>query len=211
MRAAGAFCRGHRVCALQTSQECGERYRCSQPATVGSLRIGPVLMASLSMNALSFQSITLSLICTSDQRSELMASLLPALRHAAPRLTRRLFQCPHRRLHSTGTFQCQRRGGISSQNFSKTKIRGQTPSRLISGFTQDAGTFSERSSPLGSLGKSFESQNDRKRYFPEKSSKSVAYWLLGSAASVFGIVVFGGLTRLTESGYDELQIRKVIC
>lgn len=26
-------------------------------------------------------------------------------------------------------------------------------------------------------------------------------WLLGSAASVFGIVVFGGLTRLTESGY----------
>jgi hypothetical protein len=35
---------------------------------------------------------------------------------------------------------------------------------------------------------------------PEKSSKSVAYWLLGSAASVFGIVVFGGLTRLTESG-----------
>lgn len=37
--------------------------------------------------------------------------------------------------------------------------------------------------------------------FPETSSKSVAYWLLGSAASVFGIVVLGGLTRLTESGY----------
>lgn len=36
--------------------------------------------------------------------------------------------------------------------------------------------------------------------FPQTSSKSVAYWLLGSAASVFGIVVFGGLTRLTESG-----------
>jgi hypothetical protein len=33
------------------------------------------------------------------------------------------------------------------------------------------------------------------------SDKVVAYWLLGSAASVFGIVVFGGLTRLTESGY----------
>jgi cytochrome c oxidase assembly protein subunit 15 len=32
----------------------------------------------------------------------------------------------------------------------------------------------------------------------------VAYWLLGSAASVFGIVVFGGLTRLTESGYVTL-------
>jgi cytochrome c oxidase assembly protein subunit 15 len=36
--------------------------------------------------------------------------------------------------------------------------------------------------------------------FPETSDKKVAYWLLASAASVFGIVVFGGLTRLTESG-----------
>lgn len=35
---------------------------------------------------------------------------------------------------------------------------------------------------------------------PKISHKSVAFWLLGSAASVFGIVVFGGLTRLTESG-----------
>lgn len=36
--------------------------------------------------------------------------------------------------------------------------------------------------------------------FPKTSTNTVAYWLLGSAASVFGIVVFGGLTRLTESG-----------
>ena len=36
--------------------------------------------------------------------------------------------------------------------------------------------------------------------FPESSSNTVAYWLLASAASVFGIVVFGGWTRLTESG-----------
>jgi cytochrome c oxidase assembly protein subunit 15 len=40
-----------------------------------------------------------------------------------------------------------------------------------------------------------------KSRFPTLSDKVVAYWLLGSAASVFGIVVFGGLTRLTESGY----------
>jgi hypothetical protein len=40
----------------------------------------------------------------------------------------------------------------------------------------------------------------RSSSFPKTSSKSVAYWLLGSAASVFGIVIFGGLTRLTESG-----------
>lgn len=40
----------------------------------------------------------------------------------------------------------------------------------------------------------------RRAFFPDVSSKVVAYWLLGSAASIFGIVVFGGLTRLTESG-----------
>jgi len=39
-----------------------------------------------------------------------------------------------------------------------------------------------------------------KSSFPQVSDKSVAYWLLGSAVSVFGIVIFGGLTRLTESG-----------
>lgn len=43
----------------------------------------------------------------------------------------------------------------------------------------------------------------KNRAFPKTNSKSVAYWLLGSAASVFGIVVFGGLTRLTESGYAD--------
>ncbi|KAI1427896.1 cytochrome c oxidase assembly protein COX15 [Xylaria sp. FL1777] len=46
--------------------------------------------------------------------------------------------------------------------------------------------------------------------FPETtSSKSVAYWLLGSAASVFGIVVFGGLTRLTESGLSITEWKPV--
>lgn len=49
----------------------------------------------------------------------------------------------------------------------------------------------------------------RARYFPEVSDRVVAYWLLGSAASVFGIVVFGGLTRLTESGYDLYPIFRV--
>ncbi|KND90691.1 Electron transfer protein 1, mitochondrial [Tolypocladium ophioglossoides CBS 100239] len=48
-----------------------------------------------------------------------------------------------------------------------------------------------------------------KRVFPQTSSKGVAYWLLGSAASVFGIVVFGGLTRLTESGLSITEWRPV--
>lgn len=45
--------------------------------------------------------------------------------------------------------------------------------------------------------------------FPPTSSKSVAYWLLASATSVFGIVVFGGLTRLTESGLSITEWRPV--
>ncbi|KAF7719671.1 Heme A synthase [Penicillium ucsense] len=48
-----------------------------------------------------------------------------------------------------------------------------------------------------------------KSSFPKISDKSVAYWLLGSAASVFGIVVFGGLTRLTESGLSITEWRPV--
>ena len=41
------------------------------------------------------------------------------------------------------------------------------------------------------------------KFFPQFTRRIVAYWLFGSAASVFGIIVFGGLTRLTESGYAE--------
>lgn len=72
-------------------------------------------------------------------------------------------------------------------------------------------------SPLGELAAKVEAlpkaaPKDAKKAWPETSSRAVAYWLLGSAASVFGIVVFGGLTRLTESGYflsfllDSLQL-----
>lgn len=49
----------------------------------------------------------------------------------------------------------------------------------------------------------------KQKYFPETTSKSVAYWLLGSAASVFGIVTFGGLTRLTESGLSITEWKPV--
>lgn len=35
---------------------------------------------------------------------------------------------------------------------------------------------------------------------PKTTPKGVAFWLVGSALSVFGITIFGGLTRLTESG-----------
>lgn len=69
-------------------------------------------------------------------------------------------------------------------------------------------------SPLGALSQTIgqfpkEEAKRAKSSFPETSTKSVAYWLLGSAASVFGIVIFGGLTRLTESGLSITEWRPV--
>jgi cytochrome c oxidase assembly protein subunit 15 len=67
------------------------------------------------------------------------------------------------------------------------------------------------SSPLSSLSQTISHTEEKvasKKFFPETSSRGVAYWLLGSAASVFGIVVFGGLTRLTESGYVQMTSAK---
>ncbi|KAH0492589.1 hypothetical protein TgHK011_007536 [Trichoderma gracile] len=53
-------------------------------------------------------------------------------------------------------------------------------------------------------------QGQASNAFPKKTtSKAVAIWLLGSAASCFGIVVFGGLTRLTESGLSITEWRPV--
>ena len=42
--------------------------------------------------------------------------------------------------------------------------------------------------------------------YPEVSDRKVGYWLIGSSALVFGIVVLGGLTRLTESGCAILPL-----
>ncbi|CAP66539.1 uncharacterized protein PODANS_4_9510 [Podospora anserina S mat+] len=70
-------------------------------------------------------------------------------------------------------------------------------------------------SPIASLSKNIQNEktsnktSEKKSSFPETNAKSVGYWLLGSAASVFGIVVFGGLTRLTESGLSITEWRPV--
>ncbi|OAA60459.1 cytochrome c oxidase assembly protein cox15 [Niveomyces insectorum RCEF 264] len=53
------------------------------------------------------------------------------------------------------------------------------------------------------------SSSSKTSSFPDTSSKAVAYWLIGSAISVFGIVVWGGLTRLTESGLSITEWKPV--
>ncbi|KAF2765922.1 COX15-CtaA-domain-containing protein [Teratosphaeria nubilosa] len=72
-------------------------------------------------------------------------------------------------------------------------------------------------SPLGSLSQRIGSRASptesatpaQTSSWPQTCDKSAAYWLLASAASVFGIVVFGGLTRLTESGLSITEWRPV--
>ncbi|KAH6679225.1 cytochrome c oxidase assembly protein-like protein cox15 [Halenospora varia] len=135
-----------------------------------------------------------------------MASILPGLRRAAPRLARDFFICHQcvRQARPLGKLQLP----IKS-NLSRT-IR----------FNSSAVTFPKNgisSSPLVNLSQTIEKETAGKGaeklrkqgFFPETTSKPVAYWLLASAASVFGIVVFGGLTRLTESGLSITEWKPV--
>lgn len=128
-------------------------------------------------------------------------SSFPALYSAAPRLTIRFFTCPHRIHHSISPARLHiprtALRPFRSARYYKTTRAGLNPGGL-------AGV----SSPLSSLSRTISAnqvpalESQGKYIFPEVSHKAVAYWLLASAASVFGIVVFGGLTRLTESGYS---------
>lgn len=126
-------------------------------------------------------------------------SSFPALYSAAPRLTMRYFTCPHQIRHS-----------ISFAPFHSPKaLRSVRSTRYTTSRAgPDASGLAVISSPLSSLSRTISAnqmpvlESQGKYIFPEVSHKTVAYWLLASAASVFGIVVFGGLTRLTESGYS---------
>ena len=130
-----------------------------------------------------------------------------ALREAAPGLTKRFFSC-----QSASTFRAA--GHDVFQPSARTRIHAQLKSRTTSPWPREKSlkshnnvlrffaTSSKRraAEEIGATGAPKQSR------FPKNSTNVVAYWLLGSAASVFGIVVFGGLTRLTESGYGFLQL-----
>jgi cytochrome c oxidase assembly protein subunit 15 len=109
----------------------------------------------------------------------------PLLRQAAPRLSKQFFTCQ-----------------------ATPRARVQPSSRLFNPSLRSSPFFQYRSQTtqiprhvsLSQLSNAASHAAPKKRFFPETSERAVAYWLLGSAASVFGIVIFGGLTRLTESG-----------
>ncbi|KAM0123707.1 hypothetical protein ACHAP3_010920 [Botrytis cinerea] len=128
-----------------------------------------------------------------------MASILPGLRKATPRLSRDFFICHQCLKQPRPTL---RQTKFPAKSISSRSIRFNSHTATI---TESANGVSPLSSLAESLSKSSQAINKEssRSRFPETSSKSVGYWLLGSAASVFGIVVFGGLTRLTESGITE--------
>jgi len=129
-------------------------------------------------------------------------AFLGLLHRAAPRLTRDLFVC-RRCLHQ----QAAPRSRCTSTQQSPFLEAFRSRVSQVPRHASTLGTIQRSSSPLGSLSRTISKSKPfaqdsrvRKSSFPETSNSSVAYWLLGSAASVFGLVIFGGLTRLTESG-----------
>ena len=122
------------------------------------------------------------------------ASFRHVLREAAPNLTRRYFSC---QAHSIKSSSRHRIPPNASRLFTRDFKNAQTHLRNAHVPHQRGFRTSTR---LREAVAQAETAAVKKSSFPDTSSNAVAYWLLASAASVFGIVVFGGLTRLTESG-----------
>lgn len=145
---------------------------------------------------------------------------LPLLRRAAPRLSREFFTCQaHGNIGSlqAGRYFTRPAKAIASRSniYGQTRFFNQN-SRLLSNRRQSTlsavnGTINRLEAQVAEQsGSSATAPTTAKSgFFPKTSSKVAAYWLLASAASVFGIVVFGGLTRLTESGLSITEWRPV--
>ena len=131
-----------------------------------------------------------------------MIGLRPLLRENPLRLTSNWCTCARRAFSIRSDLQTHPLRAPLRSHF-KPRTSRTTTSRFVSYLTQDLDSFASRTAPLGSLGRSLDNLEQPAKHFSDVSSRAVAYWLLGSAASVFGIVVFGGLTRLTESGYTH--------
>lgn len=127
--------------------------------------------------------------------------ILPLLRRYAPRLTRRFFShhtCPN------GARSKQVRTSIAAQA-SRYKSTRQTP--YLNAFRSQS-TVTSPSLPSTNLGKGVSSEVVESS-FPQLSSRASGWWLIGSAVSVYAIVVLGGFTRLTESGLSITEWRPV--
>ncbi len=131
-----------------------------------------------------------------------MASIIPPIRRAAPTLAKNFFV--HRSAVPTSAFAFHKVADAATTNAFQT-MRFYNSTAPLKTMAAATGT------PLTGLSQTINQtpKAAKKSFFPNTSSKGVAYWLLGSAASVFGIVVFGGLTRLTESGLSITEWKPV--
>ncbi|KAF2870053.1 electron transfer protein 1, mitochondrial precursor [Massariosphaeria phaeospora] len=138
-----------------------------------------------------------------------MASIFqsfPQLRTAAPRLARRLFvppPCLNAPISSSARAAPAPRHARPKPSVLHAVRYKSTQPLKSSAATAPSSAGDHATRPETTV------NTDGSSGSPKTSSKSVAYWLLGSAASVFGIVVFGGLTRLTESGLSITEWRPV--
>lgn len=124
-----------------------------------------------------------------------MTFIVPGIRRIALQAPSRFFVCN----------QCLRQTAAPQQRFA---------SRVLNVVRSRGFAHAKPTTPLGSMADhvasrstAAQAQELAKAAFPKTNPKSVAYWLIGSAVSVFGIVVWGGLTRLTESGYVPAQLK----
>ncbi|KAI9670444.1 MAG: Cytochrome c oxidase assembly protein cox15 [Trizodia sp. TS-e1964] len=123
-------------------------------------------------------------------------SLARALRFGQPKVASKFTECRH----------CLRAPAPAS------RLHRLPPPRFSSSLTFQprlSPSSSTSASPLVALSKILgpPQSSSKASFFPRTTSNSVAYFLLLSATSVFGIVVFGGLTRLTESGLSITEWR----
>ncbi|KAK3332150.1 cytochrome oxidase assembly protein-domain-containing protein [Cercophora scortea] len=137
-----------------------------------------------------------------------MAFFQLGMRRAAAQLSRTSFVCG----------QCIRQQKVAPP----TTSRIVQLSRAARSYATTTTTAESQHTPIGQLNSKLSatakspeqplggsSSDAKSSSFPKTSSKAVGYWLIGSAASVFGIVVFGGLTRLTESGLSITEWKPV--
>lgn len=134
-----------------------------------------------------------------------------ALRDAAPNLSKRFFTC---RAQIQTTPRIPFRSRCQTTNLRNGRCSSPSIHISIRAFRSETCLKRSASIPQALQAESHEQESQSKdgaksSRWPDTSSNTVAYWLLASAASVFGIVVFGGLTRLTESGLSITEWRPV--
>ncbi|KAL5357440.1 cytochrome oxidase assembly protein-domain-containing protein [Aspergillus floccosus] len=138
-----------------------------------------------------------------------LGSSVPLLRRFIPRLSKELVTCRQCLVRSQNyATKSPFRNPSAASSFARTSRTNPLtlPAKYGSPFSS---VFRRAASGSAAPNAAEAEASKAKSSFPQVSHKIVAYWLLGSAASVFGIVVFGGLTRLTESGLSITEWRPV--